>query len=189
MVFRGKSPKCGRTTRNPRGWMRFMDQNITSIAGVDRCLRGICVSRENYGAIGRNESIPIALHRVLRWESAYGHINVLVDKSGADLVDVNVVSFRTVTLISIGVGASFDIDAIRLLEMIGHGFQALGTVYLERLATAICPWSEDQVRVPKRVVRMQVGYERHPQSSWFERGDATRIGSAGTTNNSGTEVN
>src|SRR5262249_41526106 len=172
-----------------RGWMCFMDQSIAAIAGIDGCLRGVGISRYDNRAIRRNEAIAITLHRVLRREGGYGHIVILINKPGADLVNVDSVSFRTVTLIPVSVRASFDINAICLLEVIGHRLQAFGTVYLERNAPAYCPWREDQVRVSKRVIRMQVSYERHSQPSWFERGDPTRKRSAGTPNNARPEVN
>jgi len=102
-----------------------MNENVAAIAGLNCGLRGICVSRDNDRAIWRNEPIPIAFHRVLRWKSRYGHIGILVDKSGADLVHVNIMSVRAVTLISVSVRASFDVDTICLLEMLGHGFQVV----------------------------------------------------------------
>ena len=53
------------------------------------------------------------------------------------------------------------IDATRLLEMLGHGLQALGTVY-----------REDQVRVPKSAVRMS----ENPREVCQGRGDSDHPG-------------
>jgi hypothetical protein len=78
------------------------------------------------------------------WKYRYRYISILVHHTCADLVYVHIVTFWKVTLISVSIRASFDIDAIRLLEMLGHGLRALGTVYVR----------EDRVRIPKSVVRM-----------------------------------
>ena len=43
-------------------------------------------------------------------------------EAGADLVDVHIVTFRKVTLISIGIRASFDVGAIRCLANVHDSY-------------------------------------------------------------------
>src|SRR6266700_2856363 len=51
MVLSGKSLKGGRPSRYPCWRVCFVDQNVAAVARINCCLRGVRISRDNYGAI------------------------------------------------------------------------------------------------------------------------------------------
>jgi hypothetical protein len=132
--------------------VNFVDQDVAAAAGVDRGLRWTRIAGNHDAPVGRVEPIPVTLHGMLGHERRHRDVLVFVYDALSDLVRIHFVAVRKRSLIAFRVGARLDVRPVRFEQMHGHLFQALWPVDLERDSTAQRPGTEDQVRVPDRVI-------------------------------------
>ncbi len=148
-----------------------MDQHVAAAARIDGRLRRIRIAGDHDAAIGRIEAIAVALHCVLGRKCRHRDLRILVNDARPDVVRVHATALRKVVLVTVGVGARLDVDAVRGEQMLRHRLHALRAVDLEREFAADRPRGKDEIRVANRVIRMQMRRERDAQLHRVECGD------------------
>src|SRR5690349_15775032 len=104
---------------------------------------------------------------MLRGKGRDLHLFVLINDSRFDFVRVHLPPFGEAALVSFGIGARLDVDAVSLQNMFGHRLQTAWAVNLKRDCPARCPSTEDKVRVASSVIGMKMRHECHLEIARF----------------------
>src|SRR5258707_2935802 len=88
---------------------------------------------------------------------SYANVAIRVDHARLDLVRDDPASGARQSVDA--VDTVVDVDLPGAQHMPGHGTQSLRAVNLDWLLAAQYPWRKDQIRIPRRVVRMHVSQE------------------------------
>ena len=169
VVFGRKLLKPLGPRRQPRRRVRFVNQHIAAVAGINRCLRWIRVARDDDTAIRRFEAVAVTLHSVFRGEGSDRHVLILVNLTGLYFMSIHLVTVGECALVAIGIGACLDVDPVSFKKVFGHGLEPNGAVNFPRNTTSNRPRRKDQVRVADCVIGVKMGNERDPQTCRFER--------------------
>jgi hypothetical protein len=91
--------------------------------------------------------------------------------------------------VSFPVDAYLDVFFVSRQYVIGHRFDAFGTIHLEGFFSSQNPGREDQVRIAKCVIRVQVSLECSFEIGDCQAGHSFADGGGSTPNNARAAVN
>src|SRR2546423_5244085 len=116
----------------------------------------------------------------------HGNVPVLVNDAGLYLVDVHFVTCAVALLESIG--PNDDVFTIGGEQMVRHRFESDRTVGLDGILSTEHPWTENQVRVTKRVIRMKMSDEKRLEFLNGETSDTFSKRRCRPANHAGTAI-
>src|SRR5882724_3950542 len=149
-----------RPCREPRLRIDLVNQHVATVAVLDDRWTRPAVTRDHYRAVRRLKPKAVSLGpgTVIDQKSLHRHVLIFVHDAGFDFVRDDFVSGLVRRLAP--AQPDVDILTIGLQYVPGHCLDAFRAVDLERFLSFEHPRSEDQVRIPSRVVRVQVSHER-----------------------------
>src|SRR5215207_5314525 len=110
----------------------LVNENVASVAGIDRCLGGSGVTCDDDASVGRVEAIAVALHGVPGRECCYGYVRILVDHASSYFVRVDPRPLGKVALISVWIRTGFDVLVVGEKNVLGHRLDPFRAVDFER---------------------------------------------------------
>src|SRR5262249_38915393 len=141
----------------------FVNQNVATITLFDDAFARSSITRYDDSSVGalkpiaKRASPPLAMFHV---EGCNSKVAVLIDDSRGDLVRIDAIAVGAHDVPLTRPRANLDVVSPRREHVISHCFDARRAVDLKRQLPANNPGREYKIRVPDRVIGVQMCHER-----------------------------
>jgi hypothetical protein len=141
----------------------LMQQNIASIASVHHFIRRRCISRNHNLPIAGRERVPIRLfpYPMLNRKRSNRNVCVAIHNSRPNLMYLDLVSSRVSLLQS--PPPNLNVFRPGLLDVRSHILKPTRTISLQGFFSPQHPRRKNQIRIPQRVIRMQMSDKNNLQ--------------------------
>src|SRR5262245_44855430 len=142
---------------NSGGDVDLVYQNINPLRRGNQRVTRACITGNNNGPIWSVDAVGVSFSptSMRHLNRSYTHSVFLVDHVLIYLVNIHAISTTSLTFQAIG--PNLDVFGKSLQQQTRHAFETEGTVDFQRPGSAHNPGCQDQIRIAKREIRMQVG--------------------------------